>query len=118
MQGEKKESVDWSKHAWVEPQKLIKEVPDLEKFKHSRSYQEIMNFILALQHSVHGKGRHQTPDNPKFKPLMDLLDRLILLVDEVPPIQQKMRFGNTAYKDWHSKAMAVIYINLDRRRIL
>lgn len=104
-------SVDWSKHTWVTPAKLIKEVPDLEKFKGSTSYSNYVNFVIRLQQSVESKAISATPANPKFKPFIELLDRLILLVDEVPPIQQKMRFGNTAFKDWHSKAMVFGTVN-------
>jgi len=102
--------VDWSAHTWISPSKLIKEVPDLERFKAGKTYAEYMNFIVKLQASIESKAISQTPVDPKFKTFLDLLDRLILLVDEVPPIQQKMRFGNTAYKDWHIKAMVVILL--------
>lgn len=98
---------DWSKHKWVEPEKLIKEQQDLEKFKKSQSHNEYMNFVMALQHSVEGKGASKTQLSPKFKLFIELIQRLNKLVDEVPPIQQKMRFGNTAFKTWHQKAMEI-----------
>lgn len=108
MQGElTQENIDWSKHTWESPSKLIKDVPDLEKFKSSASYSNYVNFIIRLQQSVESKAISATPQNPKFTTFLELLDRLILLVDEVPPIQQKMRFGNTAFKDWHKKAMVI-----------
>lgn len=100
-------SIDWSKHTWVTPQKLIKEVGDLEVFKGSESYKNYVNFVMRLQMTVESKPISATPENPKFKLFLEFLDRLIKLVDEVPPIQQKMRFGNTAFKDWHSKAMVI-----------
>lgn len=99
--------VDWSQHKWIAPSKLIKDVPDLEAFKKSSSYSNYMNFVARLQHSIESKPISSTPENPKFKSFLELLDRLIVLVDEVPPIQQKMRFGNTAFKDWHNKAMVI-----------
>lgn len=97
----------WKSHKWVQPQKLIKEAADLDKFKHSESFKEYLDFIQALQASVESKPASATPDTPKLAPYIQLLDRLITLVDEVPPIQQQMRFGNTAFKDWHNKAMQV-----------
>ena len=35
-----------------------------------------------------------------MKPLYDLLLVLIQWVDEIPPIEQPMRFGNKAFKTW------------------
>lgn len=104
---EKQATVDWSKHEWVEPAKLIKENADLERFKISKAYEGYMIFVTKLQAAIESKSISSTPLVEKLKPFVALLDRLILLVDEVPPIQQKMRFGNTAFKDWHNKAMAV-----------
>ncbi len=111
-------SFDWSTHQWELPQKLIREVPDLEKFRHSQSYRSFMEFICLLQRSLESKAASSVPDTPKFAVYHELLDRLIKLVDEVPPIQQKMRFGNVAYKDWHNKAMLVVSNEPGRRRLL
>lgn len=110
QQQDTKATVDWSAHHWVEPAKLIKEVGDLEKFKSGTTYQSYIAFILKLQASVESKSISSTPNDPKFNRFLELLDRLIVLVDEVPPIQQKMRFGNTAFKDWHKKAMVVLFV--------
>lgn len=107
QQPESKSPVDWSKNQWIDPAKLIKDVNDLERFKSGSTYHQYITFITRLQASVESKAISATPEDTKFKPFVELLDRLILLVDEVPPIQQKMRFGNTAFKDWHSKAMVV-----------
>lgn len=104
-------TVDWSSHQWVEPAKLIKEMGDLEKFKASKTYEQYMIFITKLQAAIESKPVSATKPVEKFKPFSGLIDRLVLLVDEVPPIQQKMRFGNTAYKDWHNKAMEVYFID-------
>jgi serine/threonine-protein phosphatase 2A activator len=101
---------DWSQNKWVEPEKLIKEQKDLETFKNSTSYKEYVDFILRLQASIQGKAVSSTAKNAKLQPYVELLTRLKKLVDEVPPIQQPMRFGNTAFKDWHSKAMDVCSI--------
>ena len=100
-------SYDWATHQWELPQKLIRDFPDLERFRQSQSYRCFMEFVRQLQQAVESKPASAVQDTPKFAPYHELLDRLIRLVDEVPPIQQKMRFGNVAYKDWHNKAMQV-----------
>ena len=35
--------------------------------------------------------------------LLGLLDELDKWIDEIPPVEQQQRFGNKAFKDWHSK---------------
>lgn len=98
---------DWTNHEWIMPEKLIKEPTDLDKWKHSKSYEEYMTFVGKLQEKVESKPISATKSSPKFESFLQFLDSLMKLVDDVPPIQQKMRFGNTAYKDWHKRAMAV-----------
>lgn len=40
---------------------------------------------------------------PHIEPLHAYLEKLNTLLDEVPPIQQPMRFGNKAFKTWVAK---------------
>lgn len=47
----------------------------------------------------------ETELTPRLQPLMDLLDQLSQWIDEVPPIEQPMRFGNKAYRLWSDKVI-------------
>ena len=38
-------------------------------------------------------------------PLNNLLEQLSVWIDEVPPIEQPMRFGNRAYRTWMDKVI-------------
>lgn len=105
MEGET--AVDWSKHKWCKPEKTIKDMADLDRFAASPSYQEYVSFVTAMQAAVESKPISHTQPIEKTRLIVGLLDRLIALVDEVPPIQQAMRFGNTAFKIWHERALAV-----------
>ena len=43
----------------------------------------------------------------KFMVFEPYFAKLNQLLKETPPIQQPMRFGNKAFKDWHDKAVAL-----------
>ena len=38
---------------------------------------------------------------------VDLLEILSNWIDEIKPVEQQQRFGNKAFKEWHSKLMDV-----------
>jgi hypothetical protein len=33
-----------------------------------------------------------------------------VLIDEIPPVEQQQRYGNTAFRDWHAKLVQVIFV--------
>jgi serine/threonine-protein phosphatase 2A activator len=39
--------------------------------------------------------------------VLNVLDKLINWIDEVPPIEQPQRFGNKAFKTWLNKVKEV-----------
>lgn len=41
--------------------------------------------------------------------LMELLDKLGMMIDQVPPIEQPQRFGNQAFRTWYQKLKDVGY---------
>lgn len=46
------------------------------------------------------------PDN--IKPLKDYLEKLNTLLDQVPPVNQPMRFGNKAFVSWIAKVAETV----------
>jgi Phosphotyrosyl phosphatase activator len=94
---------DWEKHEFREPKKELTSPEDLEKFKKSSSYKKLMEFFCDLQQSVTSKKISDTPKNEKFEKLSKMLDDFDKWIDETPPIQQPMRFGNKAFRTWHDK---------------
>lgn len=57
-------------------------------------------FIVECQKAVKTTKMTETQLTDKVKPLYDWLEKLDKLLDEVPPIEQPMRFGNKAFKTW------------------
>lgn len=98
---------DWSKHEFRAPKKDLSAIEQMEAFKKSKTYMEYMQFVADLQQSVTSKKISETPADPKFEPIVKMLDDLEHWIEEIPPIQQPMRFGNKAFRDWHDKVQAV-----------
>jgi hypothetical protein len=44
--------------------------------------------------------------------MIGVLDTLGRWIDEIPPIQQPMRYGNKAFRTWHKKVKDVCIIDL------
>lgn len=100
---------NWSEHQFQEPKKCIISVEDVEKFKKMRTFVNFMTFIQELQKSVESKPVSLTAQSPKFKDLAGCLEKLEKMIDEVPPLQQKMRYGNKAFRTWHEKVQPVSF---------
>ncbi|KAL4468599.1 hypothetical protein ABPG74_005102 [Tetrahymena malaccensis] len=92
----------WAQHQFEEPSKKLKTQEDVEIFKKSSTFQEYIIFVCEIQVSVKSKMISETKDNGKFQKIVQYLQELEGLLEKHPPIQQPMRFGNKAFKDWHA----------------
>ena len=97
----------FSSHIFRQPKKEIISQEDVEKFKSTQTFKVLVGFITELQKSVESKNISSTQENPKFNKIITFLEKIENLIGEVPPLQQKMRFGNKAFKTWHEK-MALV----------
>ncbi|KAK9828967.1 hypothetical protein WJX72_003113 [[Myrmecia] bisecta] len=85
-------------------QRRIHSQEDLAKFLKSQAIKDFVGFILALNDSVRGaKLSADCPTSAATTALVDVLDTLWGWVDEVPPRQQSLRYGNPAYRDWFAR---------------
>ena len=53
--------LDLETHVFKIPEKTIVTMEDLEQFKKSKAYVDILKFITTLQKSVEAKGKSQVP---------------------------------------------------------
>lgn len=78
--------------------------PDVTKWESSAAYRDLIGFIEALNASVKGKKLTDKLDtSPNVDKILAMIDRLNVIVDEVPPIEQPQRFGNKAFKTWYER---------------
>ena len=103
------------------PEKAITSPGDLKKFEASVSYRELLQFIQLAAEAIVGfempadastssssssSGRNSNSHTHSSTAITDItsfLTRISSWVDEIPPIQQPMRFGNKAFRDWHAR---------------
>jgi hypothetical protein len=85
------------------PVRAIQNTNDLDTFKKSESFKEVSAFVMVCADSVVGKKISDTyPISAVIVKVLLFLDRLYNLVGEVPPLKQPMRFGNKAFKEFHT----------------
>lgn len=89
--------------------RAIRSHMDLEKFKESDTCKEYLNFIKLCSVAVAGVKISDSIDvSPSVMKFVNFFERLLLLVSEIPPIKQPMRFGNKAFRTWHAKVLKVV----------
>jgi len=104
------ESKDWSNHTFILPEKKVKDNTLLNTWMQSDAYNNIIGFFTHLQNSVKSKPISATPQNPKpeYLAFAKFFTNLEALLEECPPIQQPMRFGNKAFTTWYNKLVTPI----------
>ncbi|TNV76688.1 hypothetical protein FGO68_gene11535 [Halteria grandinella] len=92
-------------HTYVIPSKKIDDPMTLEKFKKSDAHKDLLGFIAMLAASVKNSRMSETPLPSSLEPLYNYLATLDQWIDEIPPVQQPMRFGNKAYRTWQDRVI-------------
>ena len=90
------------------PFKAIATPADVQAWVRCETYRDLVGFVTEMQRACLGT---TLPDNaedaPSMSPVctaaMAMLDTMEGWVEEIPAIQQGMRYGNTAFKDWHAR---------------
>eukprot|EP00798_Chlamydomonas_sp_ICE-L_P018678 gene18678-25197_t len=94
-------------HGYKPAGKRIKSADDLKRCLESDVMRDFVAFILSLSEAVKGKklssAEAGAPVSPAITRLKNLLDLLSTWVDEIPPSQQSLRYGNPAYRTWFAK---------------
>nr|CAD7419973.1 unnamed protein product [Timema poppensis] len=91
-------------HQYTTPRRAVTSAEDMDIWKESEAYSEIVGFIIALNEAVKGKPLTidcllaEVPRN-----LLELLNKLDLWLEETPPVDQPQRFGNQAFRTWFDR---------------
>jgi hypothetical protein len=99
-----------SSSKWRIPQKGIFSEQDVQKFRESNACKNIMEFIEKCGASVKGlKARDPSVAIPPvISSLGNFFDSLYALVDEFPPLDQPMRYGNKAFRQWYAALLSKV----------
>ncbi|CDF39928.1 unnamed protein product [Chondrus crispus] len=90
----------------VRPEKRIKTEADLQVFLQSRQFAELWAFLLRLNQSVKNKKRSAVSRSDVSKSVLrtlEMLEKLEEWIHDLPPVKQPSRFGNAAFRSWHSR---------------
>lgn len=88
------------------PRKRINSHADLDTFTGSRICSQLVSFASELSMAVKAVPRTEERverASPLVRGFVDLLRELDSWVDDIPPLQQPMRFGNKAFRQWHGR---------------
>jgi len=84
--------------------KRIGSVSDLHRFLASPSCRDYVAFVLSLNDAVAGKKvSDECSVSAPVDALLCMLETLSRWVDEIPPVQQSLRYGNPAYRTWYMR---------------
>lgn len=95
--------------AYRAPIRAIRTLADLNYFKQSETYKDFMGFIRLCNDAVTGVRasplQPNTTDSEKTTVvrIVEMLRRMGSWVDDIPPIDEPMRFGNKAFRSWYQK---------------
>ncbi|XP_027345506.1 serine/threonine-protein phosphatase 2A activator [Abrus precatorius] len=94
-------------HHFQTPTKRIQTPDDIHRFHLSDSGKNFLGFVVALSESIRG---HKISDpchqSSTIITIVSILETLIQLTDEIPPVQQPARYGNVAYRTWHQRMVS------------
>ena len=88
------------------PTKAITNPMHVAAFCQSETYHQTLQFAKDLQAAAKGRPlRGDVAMSPICSASVAMLVTMEAWVDEIPPQQQAMRFGNAAFKDWHARVV-------------
>jgi len=89
------------------PFKIIRTPQDVSRFIGSTTYAKLVGLVSRMQKAATGQSQAcECSTSPVVAGFMDLLCSLSTWVEEIPPIDQAMRYGNKAFRQWHQKLVA------------
>lgn len=96
-----------TKDGYQTPIKSIKSPQQLQQWKQSTAYYNIMKFILQCNEQIKGqKINDSNRQQQHSKPITDFLTFLTTAkqwIIDIPPQQQSQRFGNKSFRTWLEK---------------
>ncbi|OQV15822.1 Serine/threonine-protein phosphatase 2A activator [Hypsibius exemplaris] len=88
---------------FVVPARKILQPTDMPAWQSSKAYKDYMRFLLDLNQSVTGKDNVNCSPSENVSRIVQLLETLDKWIDDVPPLQQAQRFGNQAFRTYHTR---------------
>ncbi|XP_027100135.1 serine/threonine-protein phosphatase 2A activator isoform X1 [Coffea eugenioides] len=91
-------------YSFQTPVKIISSQNDIVRLHSSPTFANFLGFVVSLSESIKS---HKLSDpchvSPAVCTIVDVIEKLIAFVDEIPPVPQSARYGNVAYRTWHDR---------------
>ena len=86
-------------------QKRITDQRALQQWRRSEAYRRVVGHVSALADAVVGKraSEESVVVSQAAARVLNALDEMRVWVAEIPPVTQAMRYGNKAFKTWHTR---------------
>lgn len=107
--------INLSSHIFREPIKLIQSHDDLPHFLNSKAHSLIVSFIQHLSDTITPQSSDTNSTESRYADssssytvsesvshIVELLQSIRSIIDQVPPAEGPRRFGNVAFRTWHS----------------
>jgi serine/threonine-protein phosphatase 2A activator len=76
------------KFTFVEPQKLVKNPPDIALWENSEAYYDLLGFINSVCMCIQGKSlNYKCHISPTVEKLLAMIDKLEKMAIETPPVK-------------------------------
>ncbi|GAB1599225.1 serine/threonine-protein phosphatase 2A activator-like [Argonauta hians] len=96
--------IDIENHEFKVPVRKILKAEDMDKWRKSMAYNDLLGFIIAMNNSVKSmKISDSYPISENVNSILKLLDTLGQWMSDIPPIDQPQRFGNKAFQTVYLK---------------
>ena len=94
---------------FCKPSRAIFVVDDLRQFVQSDTYAGIMHFLGSIVNAVKGKNNQINLGegaSMTVKSILNIVNLASEITDSVPPEKQAARFGNKAFRTWHTTILS------------
>ncbi|MCO5565868.1 hypothetical protein L7F22_019543 [Adiantum nelumboides] len=90
---------------YVVPQKRIVSPGSMKRWQESKTFDEILGFVMACNDAVVGqKLTEKIEQSPAVEAIMSILNTIMKIVEEVPPEDgSSSRFGNPAFRTFYGR---------------
>lgn len=90
------------------PVKKVKVPGDMVQWQRSKAFFDIIGFINGISVVVQGKKiTDEMHISQTMQNLIGVIDKLEILLEEIPPVDQPQRFGNQAFRIWYGEVRSV-----------
>ncbi|EEB06228.1 protein phosphatase type 2A [Schizosaccharomyces japonicus yFS275] len=88
---------------FFQPEKLIVEAHDMPAFRKSIAYAKLVGYISALDSAAKNQKTIPKEYSERVERIMNCLSKINGIIDETPRVPGSHRFGNPAFRTFHSK---------------